>query len=73
MNITLNQAKKKKNDEFYTLLEDIEEEMSYYDFTDKIIYCNCDDHRYSNFYHNVPEDTHLYRWVVNGTLLTVFY
>ena len=50
MNLTLNLAKKKKNDEFYTLLEDIEEEMSYYDFTGKIIYCNCDDHRYSNFY-----------------------
>ena len=50
MNLSLNQAKKKKNDEFYTLLEDIEEEMSHYDFTGKIIYCNCDDHRYSNFY-----------------------
>ena len=24
--------------------------MSHYDFTGKIIYCNCDDHRYSNFY-----------------------
>ncbi len=23
--------------------------MSYYDFTGKIIYCNCDDHRYSKF------------------------
>ena len=42
MNLSLNQAKKKKNDEFYTLLEDIEEEMSHYDFTGKIIYCNCD-------------------------------
>lgn len=50
MNQFLNLAKKKKNDEFYTLLEDIEEEMSYYDFTGKIIYCNCDDHGYSNFY-----------------------
>lgn len=50
MNLSLNLVKKKKNDEFYTLLEDIEEEMSYYNFTGKIIYCNCDDHRYSNFY-----------------------
>ena len=50
MNLSLNQAKKKKNDEFYTLLEDIEEEMSHYDFTGKIIYCNCDDYRCSNFY-----------------------
>ena len=42
MNLTLNQAKRKKNDEFYTLLEDIEQEMSHYDFTGKIIYCNCE-------------------------------
>ena len=38
MNLALNLAKKKKNDEFYTLLEDIEEEMSYYDFIGKIIW-----------------------------------
>lgn len=25
------------------------------------------------FYNNMPEDTHLYRWVVNDTLLTIFY
>ena len=40
MNLSLNLAKKKKNDEFYTLLEDIEEEMSHYDFTGKLIYCS---------------------------------
>ena len=50
MSTSLNEARSKKNDEFYTLIEDIEEEMSHYDFTGKIIYCNCDDHRYSNFY-----------------------
>ena len=29
--------------------------------------------RITEFYHNVPEDTHLYRWAMNGTLLTIFY
>ena len=29
---------------------DIEEEMSHYDFTNKIIYCNCDNPATSNFY-----------------------
>lgn len=47
---TLNDAKRRKADEFYTLYEDIEKEMKYYThfFKDKIVYCNCDDH-YSNF------------------------
>lgn len=37
-------AKRVKNDEFYTRLEDIEEELKYYKdfFKDKIVYCNCD-------------------------------
>lgn len=38
-----------KNDEFYTLLPDIEAELKYYDFTDKIVYCPCDDFTWSNF------------------------
>lgn len=29
-------------DEFYTQLVDIEKELVHYNFTDKIIYCNCD-------------------------------
>ena len=50
-NRNLNKAKKAKNDEFYTKLSDIENELSHYKdhFRDKIIYCNCDDPYRSNF------------------------
>ena len=48
-NTNLNKAKKAKNDCFYTLLKDVEKEVSQYDLTGKVIYCNCDDYRYSNF------------------------
>lgn len=45
-------AKLNKNDEFYTKLEDIEQELSNYQdaFIDKIVYCNCDNPKYSNFW-----------------------
>jgi hypothetical protein len=51
-NSNLKQAKKSKNDEFYTQLVDIENELSHYKhhFKDKIIFCNCDDPLESNFY-----------------------
>ena len=51
-NKNLNAAKKAKNDEFWTLMPDIEKEVSQYkdQFEDKVIYCNCDDYRWSNFY-----------------------
>ena len=51
-NKNLTAAKRIKNDEFYTRLEDIEKELTNYKeyFKDKIIYCNCDDVEYSNFY-----------------------
>ncbi len=41
-----------KKDEFYTQLTDIEKEMRYYEeqFIDKIIFLNCDDPEYSNFW-----------------------
>ena len=44
--------KKAKNDEFYTRLEDIEEELRHYTkhFKDKVVYCNCDDPTKSNFW-----------------------
>ena len=50
-NQLLKKAKKSKNDEFYTQLSDIVHEMQYYrsHFKDKVIYCNCDDPRTSNF------------------------
>lgn len=52
-NILLQKAKKSKSDEFYTLLEDIENELKHYpkcQFAGKVVYCNCDDPRTSNFY-----------------------
>lgn len=51
-NTNLHNAKKAKNDEFYTQLSDIEKEMAYYKdfFKGKIVYCNCDDARESNFF-----------------------
>ena len=52
-NSSLTEAKKAKKDEFYTQLTDIEREMKYYKhhFKDKVVYCNCDDPRVSNFFH----------------------
>lgn len=52
-NGTLKSAKKNKNDEFYTQLGDIENELKYYKdfFRGKTVLCNCDDPRVSNFFH----------------------
>lgn len=52
-NKNLNQAKSAKKDEFYTLLSDIENELRHYKehFKDKVVLCNCDDPRFSNFFH----------------------
>lgn len=51
-NKELHKAKKEKNDEFYTQLSDIEYELKHYreHFKDKVIFCNCDDPEYSNFW-----------------------
>ena len=52
-NTSLNTAQKTKSDEFYTLYSDIEQEITQYNpeiFRDKIVYCNCDDYRKSNFF-----------------------
>lgn len=51
-NVSMNAALKAKNDEFYTLLTDIEKEMRYYrkHFKDKTVLCNCDDPFESNFF-----------------------
>lgn len=52
-NISLDAAKKAKDDEFYTQLADIELELKHYKkhFKGKVVYCNCDDPRVSNFFH----------------------
>lgn len=52
----LSNAKKAKNDEFYTQYQDIEKEINAYieynpkTFNNKVIYCNCDDPFESNFF-----------------------
>ncbi|GAB4109258.1 MAG: hypothetical protein OHK0057_25820 [Thermoflexibacter sp.] len=52
-NKNLHSAKSGKKDEFYTQLTDIERELKHYrhHFKDKVVYCNCDDPRVSNFFH----------------------
>lgn len=52
-NKNLHKASKAKKDEFYTQLPDIERELKYYKahFKGKVVYCNCDDPRVSNFFH----------------------
>ncbi len=54
----LNKAREVKNDEFYTQLVDIEEELKHYTahFKGKVVYCNCDDPRVSNFFHYFKEN-----------------
>ena len=51
-NEILQKAKKAKSDEFYTQLSDIERELQHYKhhFKNKVVYCNCDDPRSSNFF-----------------------
>ncbi len=51
-NKALGDGKTNKNDEFYTQLSDIENELHHYKqhFKDKIVLCNCDDPYESNFF-----------------------
>ena len=54
-NKTMQAAKTNKNDEFYTRLEDIEDEISMHEdyvrqFEGKTVLCNCDDPEWSNFF-----------------------
>lgn len=48
----MNKAKEAKKDEFYTQLEDINNELKHYreHFRGKTVLCNCDDPRVSNFF-----------------------
>ncbi len=56
-NSDLTTAKKRKKDEFYTQLSDIEKEMRHYKqhFEGKVVLCNCDDPRSSNFFRYFSE------------------
>ena len=48
----LKAARKARRNEYYTQLDDIASELKYYreHFRDKVVYCNCDDPRVSNFF-----------------------
>lgn len=50
-NLNLARAKKAKNDEFYTPIETIEAEVPKYrqSLTGKVVYCNCDNPKSSQF------------------------
>ena len=50
-NRNLLKAKQAKNDEFYSRYEDIEKEVIQYwpKLKGRIVYCPCDDYRWSNF------------------------
>ncbi len=52
-NSNLKKAKAAQKDEFYTQLSDIERELGHYKehFKNKVVFCNCDDPRVSNFFH----------------------
>ena len=52
-NQSLGKARDAKQDEFYTQLSDIERELKHYKkhFKGKVVYCNCDDPRTSQFFH----------------------
>lgn len=52
-NRNLVDARAAQKDEFYTQLADIERELKHYKshFQDKVVFCNCDDPRISNFFH----------------------
>ena len=54
----MHNAKRSKNDEFYTQISDIEKELDHYNkelFKDKIVYCNCDDPTESKFYQHFKQ------------------
>lgn len=53
LNNNFHNASKAKEDEFYTQLSEIEQELKHYKkhFKNKVVYCNCDDPRVSNFFH----------------------
>lgn len=59
-NTNLNAAKTAKNDEFYTQYADIEKEIQHYvkHFKDKIVYCNCDNPEWSNFWKYFYDNYH---------------
>lgn len=62
-NTSQNKAKQAKNDEFYTIYEDIEREVVYYttSLVGKVIYCSCDNPAHSNFYKFFKDNFHKFQ------------
>lgn len=58
MNSNLTKARVNKKDEFYTRIEDVENELKHYDLSGKVVYCNCDDYRWSAFYKYFKDNFH---------------
>ena len=65
-------AKRQRNDDFYTQLSDIENELRHYrhHFESKVVYCNCDDPKISNFYHHF---SHNFNFLGLKKLVTTCY
>lgn len=65
-------AKASKKDEFYTQLTDIEKEIQHYRhyFKDKVVLCNCDDPRISNFFRYFALN---FKWLGLKKLITTCY
>lgn len=59
-NKALNEAYARRYDEFYTLYDDVQDELQHYSahFKGKIVYCNCDMPVYSNFYRYFKDNFH---------------
>ena len=59
-NSNLMQARRNKNDEFYTQLKDIENELQHYrnHFKDKVVYCNADNPKCSQFWRYFYDNFH---------------
>ena len=72
MNSNLHKAKEVKNDEFYTQLSDIENELENYvdHFKGKTVLCNCDDPRESQFFHYF---SHNFEYLGLKKLITTCY
>ncbi len=53
LNEILRRARREKDDEFYTQLPDIKKDLRHHtrQSRGKVVYCNCDDPRISNFSH----------------------
>ena len=71
-NSSLKTAQAVKNDEFYTQISDIEQEIGNYcnHFKDKIIYMPCDNPEWSNFWHVLKEQ---YIYLHYKKIIATFY